>query len=107
MLSKLPRKPKASHPQNGERAAFPTVLVAVPNRKLRQTMLDSLSQDRCLVLEADTEDEAITVVIAHSRPIHVAVVGVRMHSHALQQRLRRYRPNLHVVCVLRKTTLVK
>lgn len=107
MLTEVPRKLKASHPQNGARAAFPTVLVAVPDQELRQSVVDNLSQDRCLVLEADTEDEAITVVIAHSRPIHVAVVGARMHSQGLQQRLRCYRPNLNVVCVTADWTRVR
>jgi hypothetical protein len=59
------------------------------------------------VLEADTKDTAIALAITHSRPIHVLLVGARMDAQQLVQKLRRYRPNLHVVYVTADWTYVR
>lgn len=72
------RKPVAIHQQ--PRMSFPTVLVVVRNDELRRDLVDDLSHDRSLVLEADNEGGAIVHVMSHSRPIHVVLVEMNLQD---------------------------
>ena len=77
----------------------PTALVAVDDREARNFLVDSLQQDNCLVLEAESVSRVLDVVRVHSRPIHVVLLDVEIGDHALAALLRRYRSELQVVFV--------
>lgn len=85
-------QPKTSRENYG----VPTILVM---HQLRVTFIDALRHEGYFVLEAFNQDEALSIIRMHSRPIHVLVKGVSTEWPTLAALLRAYRPRTEVVSV--------
>ena len=83
--------------RDNKSTGFPTVLVAANDRSVRLAFAAELQQEHCLVLSAANADEALQIVVSHSRRIHVLLVDLDMDGIALAARLSRYRCQLQVV----------
>ena len=85
------RSPGASH------VGYPTVLVAKPDKEVRNTLVDCLQRSGFHVLEADDWAHVFYWVRVHSRPIHLVLADVSKAE--LMPMLKKHRSELQVVFV--------
>lgn len=91
-------RPTSALPRAGERPApYPTILIAAPNSDARRWLVNSLTDDNYLVLEADCDREVLRIATVHSRPIHVLLLDNHLIDEALMKRLQHIRPQAQIV----------
>jgi len=95
----VPGKISGPSPVPAKQEAFPTVLVAMESGEVRETLVDHLQREQYLVLEADDAKRALSVIIGHSRPIHVLLLANHPDNSVLLNSLSRYRPDMQVLPV--------
>jgi hypothetical protein len=82
-----------------QRRTFPTALVAAESDAMRLALLRCLPQAHCLVLEADSQDRVLEILVGHSRPIHVLLLDAGIADPTFTALPKRYRSGLEVVIV--------
>jgi hypothetical protein len=86
--------------QNPERPekwdCSPTILVA-GNHAMRQALVERLRLDGYLVLEAPDGDEALRILVAQSRRIHILLTNVSTDGSSLAATLNTYRPEMRAL----------
>jgi hypothetical protein len=81
----------------GSPKAIPTILVASPNRRLRESLVRSLTQGSRNILQADCEHGVLDFIRLHSRPIHCLLIDVVLDNGGLLASVRKYRRETEVV----------
>ena len=92
--------PPMDTPAASGRQSHPTVLVATANHELRQRLACRLRAANCLVLDVDSLNRMLDVVIAHSRPIHVLLLDVGLSGWSVISHVKRYRPGMQLVTMV-------
>lgn len=64
---------------------------------MRQALVERLRLDGYLVFEANDKDEALQIVVAQSRRIHILLTDVSTDGSSLAATLHSYRPEMRVV----------
>lgn len=80
------------------KGVLPTVLIAA-GEELRATLASNLEADGYLVLEAGSEAEALHVVVAQTRTIHILLTDLDMNGRKLARDLHPYRPEMRIFFV--------
>ena len=94
----MPPPPKASITGS---FSLPTILVAIDDEGVRNSLLKDLHREGYFVLLADGESEALVVVRVHSRAIHLLLAPESIDGRTLAATLRQYRPKMHALFISR------
>ncbi|HTP36002.1 MAG TPA: hypothetical protein VMJ75_27695 [Candidatus Acidoferrales bacterium] len=90
-------------PQVDGPAPHPTILVAAVDNDMRCELTREFQRCGYLVLDAGSAENALQIVIGHSRPIHVMLLQLDGRDEALAARLSQYRPAMEIVLVPRSS----